>query len=170
MDGNYLLAIGKITAVHGVKGNLKIFSYAEALTGVLEDGSVLVRHPSGSQKVYGVNWVRPYKLGALLSLNGVSDRSHAEDLVGGELLIDRRDLPGLETGAYYWFDLIGMSVSSDDNELIGRLESIIETGSNDVYVVRDEKGTETLIPALSSVVLDVDLENKTMRVKLPDGL
>ncbi len=170
MDKDDLLAIGRIAGVHGIKGSLKIFSYAETLAGVQKDGSVLIRHPSGREKVYGINWVRPYKKGALLSLHGVTDRNHAEELIGGELLISKHDLPGLEDGTFYWFDLIGMLVHDDDNRLIGRVESIIETGSNDVYVVKDEKGKETLIPALVSVVLNVDLENQTMRVKLPDGL
>jgi 16S rRNA processing protein RimM len=170
VDTDDFLAIGKISGVHGVKGNLKIFSYAATPAYVQKDGSVLILHPSGKKKAYGINWLRPHKKGALLSLREVTSRDLAEELVGCEILVNKRDLPDLEDGTYYWFDLIGLSVHTDDNRYIGRLDSIIETGSNDVYVVKDENGTETLIPALVSVVLDVDLENQTMRVTLPDGL
>ena len=170
MDKDDLLAIGRIAGVHGIKGSLKIFSYAETLAGVQEDESILIRHPSGDKRIYRINWIRPHKKGFLLNFREVTDRDHAEELVGSELLINKHDLPVLEDGDYYWFDLIGMSVYDDENRFIGRLESIIETGSNDVYVVKDENGTETLIPALVSVVLDVDVKNQTMRVKLPDGL
>ena len=67
MDGNDLLAIGRIAGVHGVRGTLKIVSYAETLTGVQKDGSVLIRHPSGRERAYGINGVRPYKKGVLLN-------------------------------------------------------------------------------------------------------
>lgn len=145
-------------------------SDAGTLAGIQKDGSILVGHPSGIKTAHRVNWVRPYKKGALLSLREVTDRNLAQALVGCELLIHKNELPGLEDGVYYWFDLIGMQVCEEDDRVIGRITSIIETGSNDVYVVKDKKGAETLVPALGHVVLDVNVKNKTMRVRLPDGL
>jgi 16S rRNA processing protein RimM len=75
----------------------------------------------------------------------------------------------LENGSYYWIDLIGIEVYTAEDDYLGRIESIIETGSNDVYVVKDKK-KEVLIPALKSVVTDIDLSQKRMQVDLPDGL
>ena len=86
---------------------------------------------------------------------------------------ERVALPELEEGSYYWCDIIGLAVFTTDEQYIGRVESIISTGSNDVFMVKDlDKGddNETLIPALESVVLEIDFEHKTMRVALPEGL
>jgi len=104
-----------------------------------------------------------------LSLEGISDLDRAQDFKGARILLDKTALPQLEEGVYYWSDLIGLRVFLIDGTSLGNIESIIETGSNDVYVVR--KGNrETLIPALEKVVKAVDLESKTMQVDLPEGL
>ena len=169
MDKAGLLTIGKIVGAHGIKGNLKVFSYAETQAIFQSKRNVLVRNKSGRLHEFRIMWVSSYKRGALLSLEEITDRSQAEALVGSELLIDKSELPELEDGSYYWFDLIGLSVWTTENQLIGQIESIIQTGSNDVYVVNGKDG-ETLIPALTSVVLEIDLTHQTMRVKLPDGL
>lgn len=167
------LSIGKIVGAHGVKGNIKVHSYAESLS-VFEPGrSILVINTKGIEKTFEINWAKPHSRGGLLSLRGIDSRKSAEALIGSELFITRESLPELEDGVYYWSDIIGLSVFTIDEQYIGRVESIIQTGSNDVYVVKDlsrDHDNETLIPALESVVLEIDLENKTMRVDLPEGL
>ena len=75
----------------------------------------------------------------------------------------------MDEDTYYWFDLIGIEVYTKTEEFLGRIESILETGSNDVYVVKKHE-KEVLIPALKSVVLEIDLEHKLMQVDLPEGL
>jgi 16S rRNA processing protein RimM len=108
-----------------------------------------------------------------MSLKGITSLSLGEMLVGSEIFIEKRILPDLEEGSYYWYDIIGISVFTTDDQYIGRVKSIIPTGSNDVLVVKDpnrDKDNEVLIPVLESVVLEIDLKDKTMRVDLPDGL
>jgi len=105
----------------------------------------------------------------LLTLKGVATADEARELVGAELFVDSGLLPELDEGTYYWFDIIGLSVFAPDKTYLGRIESIIATGGNDVYVARHQ-GNEILIPALESVVLGVDLKRKVMRVDLPEGL
>jgi 16S rRNA processing protein RimM len=83
--------------------------------------------------------------------------------------IEKAKLPALEAGVYYWNDLIGLKVFTTEDQYLGRLESIIETGANDVYVVKGD-AREILIPALKSVVHTIDIDAKIMRVELPDGL
>jgi 16S rRNA processing protein RimM len=170
---NVFLTIGKIVGAHGVKGNIKVHSYAESLS-VFEPGrSILVINAKGIEKTFEINWAKPHSRGVLLSLRGIDSRKSAEALIGSELFITRDSLPELEDGVYYWSDIIGLSVFTIDQQYIGRVESIIQTGSNDVYVVKDlsrDHDNETLIPALESVVLEIDLENNTMRVDLPEGL
>ncbi|MDX1359341.1 MAG: ribosome maturation factor RimM, partial [Clostridia bacterium] len=75
----------------------------------------------------------------------------------------------LAEGEYYMEDLIGCSVF-ESGKFLGKLEDIIETGANDVYSVMDKSGRELLIPALKNVILDVDIEKKSMEVILPEGL
>ena len=88
---------------------------------------------------------------------------------GAGLYIEKSRLPSLEDGHFYWFELIGMEVYTDDGRFLGRLASIVPTGSNDVYVVQ-HAGRETLVPALASVVKRVDTTARRMEVILPEGL
>ncbi len=173
MEKNGFLLIGKIIGVHGVKGNIKVYSYAESLS-VFEPGShILAVNEKGLETTYKVNWVKPHNRVVLLSLVGIADRHLAAPLKGSRLYIEKALLPELEDGAYYWFDLIGLSVFTTGNEYIGSIASILPTGSNDVYVVKNpnkDNDHEILIPALASVVLEIDITNKTMRIDLPEGL
>lgn len=173
MEKKGLLLIGKVVGVHGLKGNIKVYSYAESLS-VFKPGSQLVlKTVGGGKKLYTVNWVKPHSKTILLSLKEVENRDLAEALVGSELFIERASLPELEDGTYYWFDIIGLSVFTVEGEYIGSVDSVFPTGSNDVFVVKDpERGSsyEKLIPVLGSVVISIDLEKKTMQVDLPEGL
>ena len=161
--------IGKIVGAHGVKGICKIQSYAESLE-IFQSGTILlVSCPDGSDTRYEIDWVQPHSRKALLALKQVTRRDQAISLIGSNLYVDREVLPELEAGTYYWFDLIGVSVYTSDDRYIGRLEAIIETGANDVYVVKNDV-RETLVPALESVVRSIDIEARIMRVELPEGL
>ena len=163
------MLVGKIVGAHGVKGTSKISAYVESLTIFKPDTALLVCSPDGSENSYEIDWVKPHSRGALLALKDVTSREHAKTLVGSELYIERASLPKLEEGAYYWFDLIGLKVYTSDDQYLGRLDSIIETGANDVYVVnKDDR--EILIPALKSVVQSIDIESGIIRVELPEGL
>ena len=164
-----LVLIGKIVGAHGLKGTNKIQSYAESLE-IFKSGTILlVSSPDGNETRYEIDWIKSHSRGALLALKEVTDREQARSLIGSELYIEKAELPELEAGTYYWFDLIGLNVYTSDDRYIGRLDSIIETGANDVYVVKDGD-KETLIPAIESVVKSIDIESKIMRVELPDGL
>ena len=161
--------IGRIVGAHGTGGVCKIASYAESLA-VFEPGNPLfVETDDIPLQTLEVIWVKPHSKGALMALSGVSDRDAAEKLRGAAIYVDKRRLPALETESYYWFELIGMEVFTQDGVFLGRLESILPTGSNDVYVVR-QADRETLVPALVSVVRRVDTDRRRMEVALPDGL
>ena len=99
----------------------------------------------------------------------VNDRDAAEVLIGSHLWVDKASLPDLEDGDYYWFELIGMSVYTAEDAYLGTVASILPTGSNDVYVVRNGD-EEILLPALASVVLAIDTDQRRMTVILPEGL
>ncbi len=169
MKPDNALLIGRIVGAHGTGGVCKIASYAESLA-VFEPGNPLfVETDDIPLQTLEVIWVKPHSKGALMALSGVSDRDTAEKLRGAAIYVDKRRLPALETESYYWFELIGMEVFTQDGVFLGRLESILPTGSNDVYVVR-QADRETLVPALASVVRRVDTDRRRMEVELPDGL
>ncbi|MES0446628.1 MAG: ribosome maturation factor RimM [Desulfobacterales bacterium] len=173
MGKNGFLPVGKIVGAHGLKGNIKVYSYAESLSVFEPGSSILVINAKGSEKTYKIKWVKPHTRFFLLSLKGIESLDSVETLIGSELFIEKADLPELEDGSYYWLDIIGLSVFTTDEQYLGKVESIIATGSNDVFVVKDpnkEQENETLIPALESVVLEIDFKLKTMRVDLPEGL
>ena len=163
------MLIGKIVGVHGVKGTSKIQSYAESLEIFKTGATLLITRPGGIEQRYEIDWIKSHSRGALLALKGIVSRDQAESMIGSELYIAKTELPALAAGTYYWFDLIGLNVYTSDGRYLGRLDSIIETGANDVYVVKD-KDKETLIPALESIVRSIDIDSGIIRVELPEGL
>ena len=173
MKTDGFLAIGKIVGCHGVKGALKVYSYAESPSIFRPDILILLRNVEGREKTYSLRWAKPHGRRLLFSLKGIDDRNSAGSLIGSDVFIEQAVLPEPEEGSFYWSDIIGLSVYSQEGAYLGRVTSILPTGSNDVYVVQDEKQdekNEILIPALESVVLEIDLEKKRLTVNLPEGL
>ena len=169
MDADVLLTIGEIVGVHGIRGNVKILPHADAAPLIDPERPLVIAHRDGRREQRVLKWVKPHKRLLLASIEGVEDRTAAQLLVGGRIVMRRGDLPEPEPGSYYWNDLLGLAVYTRQSAYLGVLEDIIATGSNDVYVVRRGRH-ETLVPALARVVLEVDLEAGTMRVDLPEGL
>lgn len=163
------LLVGKIVGVHGVKGNLRVYPYVESLSVFKSDNTICIGSNDGGRTLYTVAWAKPHKRIVLMALKDVQSVDRARELIGSEISIDKRVLPDLDEGTYYWVDIIGLSVYAMDQTYLGRLESIIPTSGNDVFVVKQD-GEEILIPALESVVRHIDIESKTMRVELPEGL
>lgn len=157
--------------VHGINGNVKILSYAETLSIFEPDTPLCLKSPDGEKTLFTINWIKPHTKTVLLSLKEITDRNLAEETVGCDIYIDKKSLPEPEIGTYYWFDIIGLSVLTVEGECIGNIDSILQTGSNDVYVVKHpDTKDELLIPAIQSVVRSIDLDSKTITVKLPEGL
>jgi len=164
------IPIGKIVNAHGVEGAIKVYSYAESLSVFNPGNMILVKNlGDSSEKCYKVKWSAPHSRFVLLMFEGIDSRNLADNLKGCDLFIEKAVLPELEENTYYWEDIIGLSVYTADDIFLGRVESIIQTGSNDVYVVKNGK-SEILVPAMESVVLKIDLDQKTMKVNLPEGL
>jgi 16S rRNA processing protein RimM len=167
------ILIGKIIAAHGIRGAVRILSYAESLE-LFASGTPLWVKPAGAEAtVYTVAWVQSHGPKVRLAFKEVTDRHAAEALIGANLLFERARLSVLETDTYYWFELIGLTVEDTAGERLGEIDAVLPTGSNDVYVVKDKcrhPVRELLIPALATVVLEVDLAKGVMRVDLPEGL
>ncbi|MCP4116776.1 MAG: 16S rRNA processing protein RimM [Desulfobacteraceae bacterium] len=163
-----LFTLGQVTGVHGLKGFLKIRSFAGSMATFRQGLDLVVRRNGKTDQLFEIVKASPHKKGALLLLSGV-DRDMAETLVGAELLVDRNELPEPEEDSYFWEDLIGLEVIDRTAGLLGKIDSVMETGSNDVFVVKGGE-REVLVPGLASVVLRVDIEKGEMVIDLPEGL
>jgi len=164
------LPIGKVVNAHGIHGAIKVYSYSKSFSAFETGNTLYFKNDSDSTaSCYRVKWSAPHSRFALVLFEGIDSRSLAHSLKGYEIFIEKAKLPELEEKTYYWDDIIGLNVYTTDGDLLGKVESIIQTGSNDVYIVKNEE-KEVLIPALESVVLDIDLDQKTMKVQLPEGL
>lgn len=167
------ILIGKIIAAHGIKGAVRILSYAESLELYTSGIPLWVQQEGAAAVAHSVAWVQAHGQKVRMAFKEVDNRNAAEALIGASLFIERNLLPDLESDTYYWFDLIGLAVVDVDGRHLGEIETVLPTGSNDVYVVKDSSRNpvrEVLIPALASVVLEVDLASGVMRVALPEGL
>jgi 16S rRNA processing protein RimM len=166
-DGGHIL-IGRVVGVNGIRGGLKLASYAESLDVFTHGCPLLAVSPTGAESTVEVLESRPQGRSAVMFLRGVTDRSRAEALVGCDLFIERHRLPELPDGTYYWADLIGVDVYDGERRL-GAIRSIFATGSNDVYVVACGD-REILLPATRAVIRKVDLAARRMDVTVPEGL
>ncbi|MGD0584662.1 MAG: ribosome maturation factor RimM [Oryzomonas sp.] len=165
-----LIAVGRISGTHGIKGQLKVQSYSGNLESLSAARIVTLRSPGGATlREIGIKGVKPHSNGFILILNDYDDIDRALPLVGSELFLKRSQLPEPEDDEYYWCDLIGLRVVTADGIELGTLDDIFETGSNDIYVVRKDK-QEYLIPAIASVISSVDLAGGTMVITPMDGL
>ena len=174
MTGKALFIIGEVVGVHGLVGKLKVRSYAESIETFKPGINVKLKFSeNGEQDWYEILESSLYKKGILLSLKGVDDINLAECLKGRKILIKREDLPELEENDYLWQDLIGLEVFDKKRGNIGKIDSIIQTGANDVFVVKPDKNgdkEEVLVPAIESVIIIVNIKEGTMEIELPKGL
>lgn len=162
------LAIGEVLKPWGLKGAVKIHSYAESPETFSRISELRVQGEKGPIVLF-LEDVKKQKKAVLLKFKGRDRVEDVEELVGRTLYIDKKDLPQLDEGEYYWHELIGMEVWTDDGKSLGTLEKILDTGSNDVYVVQ-KGGQETLIPAIRDVIRKVDVAGRRMVIHPIEGL
>jgi 16S rRNA processing protein RimM len=168
-----LVLIGKIVGAHGIRGAVRVQVYAESVACFSLQSSLTLVDSAGHREPHEVDWVQAHKKVVRLGLKNKTTREQAEALVGCAVLIPKACLPPLEPDTYYWADLIGMAVYAIDGEYLGQVREIIATGANDVYVVKTPEGhplEEILVPAIASVVVEIDTDQRRMRVDLPEGL
>lgn len=167
IDPNYML-IGRVLRPHGVRGEIR----AEILTSVPDyfdsEQLYLGRRPT-QLKPYEVEDVRFHQEKALLKLVGIDDRDVADSLRDLWIYLDRENALPLEEGEFYLYQLIGMNVVTDEGETLGQVTDTLQTGANDVFVVKGARG-EILLPDIDGVVLSVDGEQGLITVHLVEGL
>ncbi len=170
MDNSSLVPIGKVGKTHGVRGAVKVHPYGETLEE-LEVGEKLTAISSDGRVSLELTLTgsRPQQRVWICEFDEINDMAQAQALTGSELFVPRDRLRPLPEGEYYHFQLIGLTVETPEGESLGVLRAILETGSNDVYVV-DCDGRELLLPAIEDVVREVDLPNRKIVVVIPEGI
>ncbi|MDP4094445.1 MAG: ribosome maturation factor RimM [Bacillota bacterium] len=163
------LEIGKIINVHGVKGELKVLPLTDDPSRYDELKWAYIEK-EGQLKRYDFQGVKYFKGFVFLKLKGIDAVEDAELLKNLFIKVDRKNAVKLPENSYFICDLIGCEVLDENDNKLGILNNIISTGSNDVYIVKDENDREILIPALKSVVREISVDNKIIRVTLPEGL
>ncbi|MFT6980359.1 MAG: 16S rRNA processing protein RimM [Marinobacter psychrophilus] len=160
--------IGRITAVFGIKGWLKVYSFTDPRDGVLNYRNwTLVQ--DGKRIPAKLEEGRRQGQGIVIRLKGVDDRDVAQRYCGADILVPTEQLAELPKGDYYWYQLEGLEVFTVEDECLGIMHHMLETGANDVLVVQASPASidqrERLIPYLpDEIVMQVDLANERMVV------
>ena len=152
------IPVGRITKVHGLKGELKFYPSMED-TWIADAKQIRLScdNPAEDFVEYHIQSIRGKVVPLIIKLKKIDSIENAEGLVGQTLYVLRDQFPDLPEDEYYWFQIEGLRVYDKDGHYYGNIEQIIRTGSNDVYVVRDDE-KELLLPMIDSVVKTIDLE------------
>ena len=155
------ITIGKVGAVHGIRGEVRIIPLTDFVDRFMKMNVVMV----GNEPLH-IESCRYHKQFVLLKFREYPTREDAMHLNGRLLTIARDEVAPLDEGEYYTFDIIGLTVFDPDGNELGRVDNILRTGSNDVYQAHSKDGKEVLIPALKSVVKAIDIAQGKMIVDL----
>jgi len=165
MASEEFIPIGKISGAFGVKGWVKIFSFTEPRNNILNYSPLFISR-NGEWIELDVSGGHQQGKGVVMGLVNITDRDQVLPLIGAELAIKKTQLKSLTEDDYYWSDLIGLTVVNLQDQILGQVDSLLETGAHDVLVVQDkEQKTERLIPYVMDEIVElVDLDNRVIRV------
>ena len=163
MPESELILVGEISGVFGIKGWLKVFSFTGNKDNILGYSPWLLKKGSDELKSYLLSKGSLQNKSVIAKLDGIDDRDQAASLVGCSIYVNLSQLPALKDDEYYWSDLVGLNVKTSSGIPLGVVDSLLETGANDVLIVKGDR--ERAIPFLQgSTILDIDLETRLMTV------
>lgn len=164
-----MLKVGIIVSTHGVRGEVKVFPTTDdpaRFKGLKE-----VMLDAGKETIpLEIENVKFFKQFVILKFKGIDNINDIERYRKCPLMVTRENAVALGEGEYFVADMIGMETVTEDGERFGTLKDVLRTGANDVYVIESAKHGEVLIPAIKECVLNVDIEERRMRIHLMDGL
>ena len=161
--------IGKVVSTQGNKGEVNVLSFTDSIERFKNLDNVFLRNKN-SQTILNVEKIRIKKDTVILKLKDIENLEEAKMIVGSFLEVERKNAVKLSKDTYFIFEIIGLEVYSENNIFLGKVENIISTGSNDVYVVGRKDKEELFIPAIHNVVKNIDLEKKRITINMVDGL
>jgi 16S rRNA processing protein RimM len=161
--------IGKIVKAHGLNGRVKVLSFMQSHDLLKSLKEVFIRRGSDAPVFFSLKSFQIKGNCFYLEMEGIESIDQAEALIGCQALIPARKLPPLPEDEYYWEELIGLEVVTEERRFLGKVERIFPTGGNDVYVCSGGE-KEILLPAIADVVQKIDLEKGIMVVRLLEGM
>lgn len=170
--GQEWLSVGKVVNTHGIRGELKVISQTDFMEERFAVGNelILLNAEMTQQIPVTVQSSRLHKEMIIVKLKGFDNINDVEKYKGWSLKVTKDNLVELEEGEYYQHQIIGCRVVTDEGEELGVISEILVPGANDVWVVNQPKGKQVLIPVIDDVLLNVDVANKLVTVRLMEGL
>lgn len=164
-----LLQVGVITSTHGVRGEVKVFPTTDDPARFKKLKQVIL--DDGKQQIdLEIVSVKFFKNQVILKFKGIDTLNDVEKYRKATLWVTRENAVKLAKNEYFVADLEGLTVVSDEGEELGVLDEVLQTGANDVYIVKKKGFADLLIPAIKDCILNVDFEQSTMTVHLLAGL
>ena len=162
------LQVGVVSSTHGIRGEVKVFPTTDDAARFKKLKKVLL--DTGKERLeLEVQSVKFFKQFVIVKFRGIDNINDIEMYKGKSLLVPREDAVRLEKDEYYIADLLGMDVFTEDGHF-GVLKDVMETGANEVYIIGSDAHGEVLVPAIRQCILDVDVEERKMVIRLMDGL
>lgn len=155
MNKQTLINVGKISGVFGIKGWVKVFSFTDPIGGILNYSPWILKKNNEIKTVTVIDGKVQGK-GVVARIDAVDDRDLAATFMGWDILIEQDQLPKAAANEYYWLDLIGLRVENTQGNYLGIIDSVLETGANDVLVVKSDRSRA--IPFLQGqTIISIDL-------------
>lgn len=161
--------IGQIVNTNGLKGIVKVKPFTDDIKEFETFKSIYIQKKDALVE-FKIESVRYAKNMVFLKLEGIDTIEEAEDLRNFYLKVNRDALPKLQENSYYIVDLLECEVVTEEGEFLGKMDDVFNTGSNDIYVIKNEEGKQILLPAIKEVIKNVDIPNRKITVKLMEGL
>jgi len=166
---NYIQT-GEIVAVHGIKGELKIYPWADYPEFLEEFDIFYIQANKMHYKALYAEEVRCHKNVVLVKFEGIDTVEQAREYIGKIVYLDRDEIE-LEEGTYFIEDLIGCSVINDETaETVGEVKAVDNFGASDVYTIVNAQGKEFMFPAVDEFLVSTDIDKKEIRIKVIEGM
>ncbi|OPA77555.1 ribosome maturation factor RimM [Paenibacillus selenitireducens] len=167
-----LFTVGTIVNTHGIRGELKVVAHTDFPEERFQKKSKLFMHHADTQQTIPVEVEssRSQKNMFVIKFSGFNNINEVEKYKGWLLKVSESDREALDEDEYYYSDIIGCQVVTDEGEELGVIHEILSPGANDVWVVKRKKGGDVLLPVIDEVILDINITDKVIRVHIMEGL
>ena len=163
------IMVGKVVSTQGNKGEIKVLPLTDSTDRFKKLTRIFIRN-NIDRKTLKIEKIRIKENMVILKIENIENIKEAKMIVGSYLEVKRENAVKLTKGTYFVFEIIGLEVYNQNNIFLGKVDNVISTGSNDVYVVKSKDKEELFIPAIREVVKNIDLEKKRITINMVDGL
>jgi len=163
------ITIGKVVTIQGNKGEIKVLPLTDSTDRFKKLNSIFIRN-NINQKALNIEKIKIKENMVILKIKDIENIKEAKLLIGSYLEIEREKAIKLPKDTYFVFEIIGLDVYTKNNIYLGKVDNVISTGSNDVYIVKIEDKEDLFIPAIREVIENIDLGKKRITINMVDGL